>query len=108
MFGSMTVLEGFSGVQIGLKSEDNILRNLLLKSIKSTSGQVTHSQTTTQDFFDPRTWTVAYAVWDHATQRAAVIDPVLDCDVKSEHPGLGRPIRSLPTSLTEPCCRLNS
>ena len=44
-----------------------------------------HSQTTTQGFFDPHTWTVTYVVWDHATRRAAVIDPVLDYDFKSGH-----------------------
>ncbi len=40
-------------------------------------------QTTTQAFFDPATWTVTYVVWDAATRRAAVIDPVLDYDFKS-------------------------
>ena len=43
------------------------------------------SRTTTQGFFDPNTWTVSYVVWDHATERAAVIDPVLDYDFKSGH-----------------------
>ena len=43
------------------------------------------TRTTTQGFFDPRTWTVSYVVWDHATERAAVIDPVLDFDFKSGH-----------------------
>ncbi|MDM0046774.1 MBL fold metallo-hydrolase [Variovorax dokdonensis] len=43
------------------------------------------TQTTTQGFFDPRTWTVSYVVWDHATRSAAVIDPVLDYDFKSGH-----------------------
>src|SRR5687767_5598707 len=38
---------------------------------------------TTQAFFDPGTWTVSYVVWDRATRRAAVIDPVLDYDFKS-------------------------
>lgn len=42
-------------------------------------------RTTTQGFFDPTTWTVSYVVWDHATARAAVIDPVLDYDFKSGH-----------------------
>lgn len=41
--------------------------------------------TTTQGFFDTRTETVSYVVWDHATRRAAVIDPVLDYDHKSGH-----------------------
>jgi glyoxylase-like metal-dependent hydrolase (beta-lactamase superfamily II) len=39
--------------------------------------------TTTQAFFDPRTWTVSYLVWDTAGKRTAVIDPVLDYDFKS-------------------------
>jgi glyoxylase-like metal-dependent hydrolase (beta-lactamase superfamily II) len=34
-------------------------------------------------FFDPATFTVSYLVHDPATRRAAVIDPVLDFDVKS-------------------------
>ncbi|MES2632673.1 MAG: MBL fold metallo-hydrolase [Pseudomonadota bacterium] len=38
-----------------------------------------------QAFFDPNTWTVSYVVWDPATRRAAVIDPVLDYDFKSGH-----------------------
>jgi len=41
------------------------------------------TRTTTQGFFDANTWTVSYVVWDHATRRAAVIDPVLDYDFKS-------------------------
>ena len=43
------------------------------------------SQTTTQAFFDPKTWTVTYVVWDNSSHRAAVIDPVLDYDFKSGH-----------------------
>ncbi len=35
--------------------------------------------------FDPATWTVTYLVWDAASLRAAVIDPVLDYDFKSGH-----------------------
>ncbi|CAN5906990.1 MBL fold metallo-hydrolase [soil metagenome] len=42
-------------------------------------------RTTTQAFFDPKTWTVTYVVWDPSTRRAAVIDPVLDYDFKSGH-----------------------
>jgi len=42
-------------------------------------------RTATQAFFDPNTWTVSYVVWDRATRRAAVIDPVLDYDFKSGH-----------------------
>jgi len=34
-------------------------------------------------FFDPATWTVSYLVVDPATQRAAIVDPVLDFDPKS-------------------------
>ena len=34
-------------------------------------------------FFDPKTFTVSYVVADPATNRAAVIDPVLDFDFKS-------------------------
>ncbi len=45
------------------------------------------TRTTTEGFFDPGTWTVSYVVWDHATRRAAVIDPVLDYDFKSGHTG---------------------
>lgn len=41
------------------------------------------NQTTTKGFFDPATWTISYVVWDHASRRAAVIDPVLDYDFKS-------------------------
>jgi glyoxylase-like metal-dependent hydrolase (beta-lactamase superfamily II) len=41
--------------------------------------------TTIQAFFDPKTWTISYVVWDRATLRAAVIDPVLDYDFKSGH-----------------------
>lgn len=43
------------------------------------------TRTTTQGFFDPNTWTVSYAIWDHATRRAALIDAVLDYDFKSGH-----------------------
>lgn len=43
------------------------------------------ARTTTQAFFDPKTWTVTYVVSDPATRRAAVIDPVLDYDFKSGH-----------------------
>lgn len=38
-----------------------------------------------QPFFDPKTWTVSYVVTDTATNKAAVIDPVLDFDFKSGH-----------------------
>jgi glyoxylase-like metal-dependent hydrolase (beta-lactamase superfamily II) len=36
-----------------------------------------------QAFFDPATFTVSYLVYDPASRRAAIIDPVLDFDVKS-------------------------
>jgi glyoxylase-like metal-dependent hydrolase (beta-lactamase superfamily II) len=36
-----------------------------------------------QAFFDPKTWTVSHVVSDPATSSAAVIDPVLDFDMKS-------------------------
>ncbi|MBO9516407.1 MAG: MBL fold metallo-hydrolase [Variovorax sp.] len=48
---------------------------------------MTKRSTTIKGFFDPATWTVSYVVWDHATKRAAVIDPVLDYDFKSGHTG---------------------
>ena len=43
------------------------------------------TRTKIQAFFDPKTWTVTYVVWDTSTLRAAVIDPVLDYDFKSGH-----------------------
>ena len=43
------------------------------------------NQTTTQAFFDPKTWTVTYVVSDNASRHAAIIDPVLDYDFKSGH-----------------------
>ncbi|SEF33801.1 MBL fold metallo-hydrolase [Variovorax sp. NFACC27] len=47
----------------------------------------TAPRTTTQAFFDPATGTVSYVIRDHATRRAAVIDPVLDYDFRSGHTG---------------------
>jgi glyoxylase-like metal-dependent hydrolase (beta-lactamase superfamily II) len=44
-----------------------------------------NTRTSVQAFFDPKTWTVTYVVWDRATKRAAIIDPVLDYDFKSGH-----------------------
>ena len=44
-------------------------------------------RTTTEAFFDPKTYTVTYVVWDPSTRHAAVIDPVLDYDCKSGHTG---------------------
>ena len=43
------------------------------------------TRTSIEAFFDPKTWTVTYVVWDRATKRAAIIDPVLDYDFKSGH-----------------------
>jgi glyoxylase-like metal-dependent hydrolase (beta-lactamase superfamily II) len=43
------------------------------------------AQSRVQAFFDSRTATVSYVVWDTATRSAAVIDPVLDFDFKSGH-----------------------
>ena len=43
------------------------------------------TRTSIQSFFDPKTWTVTYVVWERATKRAAIIDPVLDYDFKSGH-----------------------
>ncbi len=44
-------------------------------------------------FFDAATGTVSYVVSDDATGAAAVIDPVLDFDVRSGHTGTGSPDR---------------
>lgn len=43
------------------------------------------ARTATEGFFDPRTGTISYVVWDTARRHAAVIDPVLGFDVKSGH-----------------------
>ncbi|MGJ7485664.1 MBL fold metallo-hydrolase [Variovorax sp. LT2P21] len=43
------------------------------------------ARTATEGFFDPRTGTISYVVWDTASRHAAVIDPVLGFDVKSGH-----------------------
>lgn len=45
------------------------------------------TRTTTRAFYDTQTGTVSYVVWDRATRRAAVIDPVLDFDFKSGRTG---------------------
>lgn len=37
----------------------------------------------TQAFFDPASGTITYVLWDPATRRSAVIDPVLDYEFKS-------------------------
>lgn len=34
-------------------------------------------------FFDPRTWTLTYVVWDDASRDAVILDPVLDFDPAS-------------------------
>ncbi|MFI4926750.1 MAG: MBL fold metallo-hydrolase [Burkholderiales bacterium] len=39
----------------------------------------------TEPFFDPKTWTVSYVITDKATGAAAIVDPVLDFDMKSGH-----------------------
>jgi glyoxylase-like metal-dependent hydrolase (beta-lactamase superfamily II) len=44
-------------------------------------------RTHVQPFFDPKTWTVSYVVSDLSTRSAAVIDPVLDFDMKSGSTG---------------------
>ncbi|SFQ23968.1 Glyoxylase, beta-lactamase superfamily II [Variovorax sp. OK605] len=44
-------------------------------------------RTTTHAFFDAHTGTVSYVVHDHATRRAAIVDPVLDYDFKSGRTG---------------------
>ncbi len=41
------------------------------------------ARTTVESFFDPKTWTVSYVIADTATGHAAIIDPVLDFDMKS-------------------------
>jgi glyoxylase-like metal-dependent hydrolase (beta-lactamase superfamily II) len=41
------------------------------------------TRTSIEAFFDPKTWTFTYLVWERATKRAAIIDPVLDYDFKS-------------------------
>ena len=38
------------------------------------------TQPAIQAFHDPSTGTVSYVVWDRATRRAAIVDPVLDYD----------------------------
>jgi glyoxylase-like metal-dependent hydrolase (beta-lactamase superfamily II) len=43
------------------------------------------SKTRTFAHFDPATWTITHLVWDDASRRAAIIDPVLDYDFKSGH-----------------------
>ena len=42
-----------------------------------------NDRTTIQAFFDDTTGTVTYVIVDKATKRAAVVDPVLDLDLKS-------------------------
>ena len=50
---------------------------------------------TIQPFFDEQTWTVSYVVADHASRAAAIIDPVLDFDVKSARSGTAQADRIL-------------
>ena len=47
------------------------------------------TRTSIEAFFDPKTWTVTYVVWDRATERAGIIDPVLDYDFKSGRTSTG-------------------
>ncbi len=42
-----------------------------------------NSHLTIEPFFDPKTWTISYVVSDDATSHAAILDPVLDFDLKS-------------------------
>ena len=41
------------------------------------------TRTSIQAFFDDKTWTVSYVISDNASKCAAIIDPVLDFDLKS-------------------------
>ncbi|WP_418318128.1 MBL fold metallo-hydrolase [Piscinibacter sakaiensis] len=41
------------------------------------------NRTSVQAFFDDKTWTVSYLIVDNATRCAAIVDPVLDFDLKS-------------------------
>jgi glyoxylase-like metal-dependent hydrolase (beta-lactamase superfamily II) len=52
-------------------------------------------RTSVQAFFDPSTWTVSYVVADRASGSAAVIDPVLDFDLRSGSTGTGAADRIL-------------
>ena len=42
------------------------------------------ARTSTQALYHTKTGTVSYVVWDSATRYAAVIDPVLDFDLRCE------------------------
>ena len=46
-------------------------------------GSAMNAKTSIKPFFDRATWTVSYVISDNATKMAAVIDPVLDFDIKS-------------------------
>ncbi|EWS56768.1 MULTISPECIES: MBL fold metallo-hydrolase [unclassified Methylibium] len=46
-------------------------------------------RTATRAFYDPLTGTVTYVVWDTATRRAAVIDPLLDFEFKAGRTSTG-------------------
>lgn len=52
-------------------------------------------KTSSQAFFDPGTSTVSYVVWDHASRRAVVIDPVLDYAFRSGRTSTGSADRVL-------------
>lgn len=45
------------------------------------------AKTSIQAFFDDKTWTVSYVIVDNATKCAAIVDPVLDFDIKSGRTG---------------------
>jgi glyoxylase-like metal-dependent hydrolase (beta-lactamase superfamily II) len=53
------------------------------------------ARTTVQAFFDPKTWTVSYVIADNATGCAAIVDPVLDFDIKSGRTSTGQADRLL-------------
>ncbi|TAL23995.1 MAG: MBL fold metallo-hydrolase [Aquabacterium sp.] len=53
------------------------------------------ARTTVQAFFDPETWTVSYVIADNATGCAAIVDPVLDFDIKSGRTSTGQADRLL-------------
>ena len=45
------------------------------------------ARTTVQAFFDTKTWTVSYVIADNTSRYAAIVDPVLDFDLKSGRTG---------------------
>jgi glyoxylase-like metal-dependent hydrolase (beta-lactamase superfamily II) len=86
-FGVEEGLKGFQDAPRVEQVEFIMFINIMFVN-RSSIHQSEHamSQTTTvAAFFDPKTWTVSYVVWDRSTRSAAVIDPVLDYDFKSGH-----------------------